>query len=487
MDERDREKIGGSLDFLANNSVWSEGLSHLLVYNGVFSTRMMADIKQSRDPARTMFQRACKRGPKAFEGLVQSLIQSNNLVPAQRIKPELQSFPQMNSGGKVWNTPTYAVPPPPVRNDGLMPSRPGLSVLSPANDPPPCIFKDPLTPDQVLQPPSASDTSTTRLQVKKAKQIASAQRYPSCYVMTGCPRGLCLIINNEKFDFLKERRGSTADATNLKALFTDLGFDVLVKTNLSGIELRQQILSFSNSPNHKKAQMTVVVVLSHGGNGYVLGSDGKQCPNEWILEQFNNGGCPDLMGKPKFFIFQACRGDDEDKGIISGFNRASDVQLNYQSTVETDASGFVPRRHATWGDMLIAYATVPGYVANRDVYRGSWFVEAICKVFATHAADKDIREMMDEVSQEMEKYHSEGPNGSMQSSTYEVRGSFKKLFFNPGLYDSKIMQPDDRQVSLGDNSAIIQQTEQKVKALVLFDEKDSSSIQPSSGCKITAL
>ena len=86
----------------------------------------------------------------------------------------------------------------------------------------------------------------------------------------------------------------------------------------------------------------------------------------------------------------------------------------------------------------------------------------------------------------MEKYHSEGPYGSMQSSTYEVRGSFKKLFFNPGLYDSKIMQPE-RQVSLGDNSAIIQQTEQKVKALGLSDEKDSSSIQPSSGCKITAL
>ena len=146
--------------------------------------------------------------------------------------------------------------------------------------------------------------------------------------MTARPRGLCFIINNEKFDFLKERRGSTADANNLEALFTDLGFDVLVKTNLSGIELRQQMLSFSNSPNHKKvclviqsfinsndarieilcqAQMAVVVVLSHGGNGYVLGSDGKQCPNEWILEQFNNGGCPDLMGKPKFFIFQACR------------------------------------------------------------------------------------------------------------------------------------------------------------------------------------
>ena len=97
MDEGDREKILTSLDFLADNTVWSDGrLAHLLVHNGVFSARMMADIKSSgSNPVRTMYQKACKRGPKAFEALVQSLIQSNNLVPAQRIKPELQSLPQM--------------------------------------------------------------------------------------------------------------------------------------------------------------------------------------------------------------------------------------------------------------------------------------------------------------------------------------------------------------------------------------------------------
>jgi len=468
---------------LVNNTVWSEGLSHLLVYNGVFSARMMADIKQSRgDPVRTMYQKACKRGPRAFEGLVQSLIQSNNLAPAQRIKPELQSLPQINSNGKVWNTPTYAYSPQepgPVRN-AIMPSRPGLSVLSPAatGDPPQCIFKDPLAPDMVLQP----SVPVTRVQVKKAKQMASTLKYPSCYMMTRRPRGLCLIINNEKFDFHKERRGSSADATNLEALFTDLGFDVLVKTDMSGVDLRKLILEFSQSPGHAKAQMVVVVVLSHGGNGYVLGCDGKQCPNEWILEQFNNAGCPDLTGKPKFFIFQACRGDDEDKGIISGFNRASDVHLNYQSTVETDASSFIPRRQATWGDMLIAYATVPGYVANRDIFRGSWFVEAICSVFANQAADKDIREMMDEVSQEMEKYQTEGPNGSMQSSTYEVRGSFKKLFFNPGLYDPETNQ--DRSTVLGSANPHV---EHKLKAMDLSDKQHISTSHPSSGFKITSL
>ena len=48
--------------------------------------------------------------------------------------------------------------------------------------------------------------------------------------------------------------------------------------------------------------------------------------------------------------------------------------------------------------MLIAYATIPGYVANRDNMRGTWFIEAICKVFMKNAADMDIKEMMDELS-----------------------------------------------------------------------------------------
>ena len=30
--------------------------------------------------------------------------------------------------------------------------------------------------------------------------------------------------------------------------------------------------------------------------------------------------------------------------------------------------------------MLIAYSTLPGYVANRDHFRGTWFIESICKV-----------------------------------------------------------------------------------------------------------
>ena len=37
----------------------------------------------------------------------------------------------------------------------------------------------------------------------------------------------------------------------------------------------------------------------------------------------------------------------------------------------------------SWEDMVIAYSTLPGYVSNRDHYRGTWFIESICKVGIT--------------------------------------------------------------------------------------------------------
>ena len=37
-------------------------------------------------------------------------------------------------------------------------------------------------------------------------------------------------------------------------------------------------------------------------------------------------------------------------------------------------------REPTWEDILVAYATIPGFVANRNRYRGTWFIELICKV-----------------------------------------------------------------------------------------------------------
>ena len=88
-------------------------------------------------------------------------------------------------------------------------------------------------------------------------------------------------------------------------------------------------------------------------------------------------------------------------------------------------------RSPTVEDMLIAWSTIPGYVANRNTVRGSWFVECITRVFSCCAATMDIRDMLDQVSAEMRSYVSE--NGMKQTCSYEVRHFYKKLYLNPGI------------------------------------------------------
>ena len=83
----------------------------------------------------------------------------------------------------------------------------------------------------------------------------------------------------------------------------------------------------------------------------------------------------------------------------------------------------------SWEDMLIAHSTLPGYVANRDKYRGTWFIESLCKVFMDYAADLEIREMLDKVGELLKNYESEFR--TKQSFAYEVRHFYKKLYFNP--------------------------------------------------------
>ena len=54
-------------------------------------------------------------------------------------------------------------------------------------------------------------------------------------------------------------------------------------------------------------QMFVAAVLSHGNEGIFYTREGKGYKIERFLENFNNYNCSQLMGVPKFFLFQCCR------------------------------------------------------------------------------------------------------------------------------------------------------------------------------------
>jgi len=63
------------------------------------------------------------------------------------------------------------------------------------------------------------------------------------------------------------------------------------------------------------------------------------------------------------------------------------------------------------------------------MFRGTWYIECVCKVFMENAHSLEIREMLDIVAQKLKQFESE--NGTKQSCTYEVRNFYKKLYFSP--------------------------------------------------------
>ena len=278
-------------------------------------------------------------------------------------------------------------------------------------------------------------TKPLKIVVRKAKNYVVPLNTPHCYRMRSKPRGSVLIINNESFTdpggVYKFRHGSTIDTNSLCDLFSQLGFNTIVRKNRKYHEMIQDVDNFANLESHVESDMGILVLLSHGENRNVISTDGYKLPYDDILTEFNNEKCPNLCGKPKLFIFPACRGTKEDYGvrrkICSGPSSGPTESDNFQ----------VPnpmKRVPTYGDTLIAYGTVPGYVANRDTTNGTWYIQCLCKVFMKHACDMEIREMMDAICRKMGEYESQF--GTIQTCSYEVRGCFNKLYFNPGFNSS---------------------------------------------------
>jgi len=147
--------------------------------------------------------------------------------------------------------------------------------------------------------------------------------------------------------------------------------------------------------------------------------DGTQSPINLVWEKFEAHLCPSLAGKPKIFIVQACRGQQYDSGtkLHSSHNfPGSALGQQFRSDV-TDSSTFsyvIPNA----ADILVAFSCPLGHYSWRHPERGSWFIQAICKVFNNHAYDMDLQGLFTTVAREVALNY--------QSSTTNIESNNKK-------------------------------------------------------------
>ncbi|XP_017764641.1 PREDICTED: caspase-3 [Eufriesea mexicana] len=290
-----------------------------------------------------------------------------------------------------------------------------------------------------------------QIQVRKATKFLDGPVYENVqtYPMRSKPRGLVLIITNIDYKYPdKEPRSSAMyDELNIKQLFEQMGFRVYSYCNLTRQKLLEKIKEFSECKELRKVDSCFIIISSHGNISTqyeVTEIEGVDCnvENEMqnrktvlcvdILDYFTSETCPHLAGKPKIFIFQLCRGEKKQKSVkkprhttdTSNFH-SSDEMINFKTNGKETMRNYA--------DMLVAHATLPGYVAFRDKITGSWFIQILCEVFMKYAHKSHLQDLLNMVDERLKIQRT--TTEECQTLTVTSIGFNKHCYLNPGLFE----------------------------------------------------
>jgi len=251
------------------------------------------------------------------------------------------------------------------------------------------------------------------------------------YNMTHPRRGKLLLINNGTFDpclKLGDRRGTDVDAANLYTIFKSLGFDVDLRDDLTASEMLQAVIQVAEG-DHSREDCFGMAILSHGGeNGLIYGTD-TGINIDQLIGPLKGNRCKSLIGKPKIFFIQACRGNEFDDGTELKYTTQHSDDGETDSQKNDEKSFRIPAE----ADFFYAYSTPPGHYAFRNGIEGAWFVQAITKVFKEFGTRFEINQLMTRVNR-MVAYDFESKSKTKEySNKKQVSSSVsmltKQLFF----------------------------------------------------------
>ncbi|XP_067154958.1 caspase-10-like [Apteryx mantelli] len=238
------------------------------------------------------------------------------------------------------------------------------------------------------------------------------------YKMDGPRRGFCLVINNVKFDGdLQERKGSCKDAGELERVFTWLGLDVRIYTDLTSQEIKDLMWTWQHLKDHKDRDCFICCILSHGESGAIYGKDGELVSIRMIMSYFTAKQCPALAEKPKLFFIQACQGKEIQRAVyVEPDARVPDLPSVQQGISPSES---IPEE----ADFLLGMATIDGYASFRHVQQGAWYIQALCsKLQLLVPRGEDILSILTEVNEDVSRRADNlGTKKQMPQPAYTLR------------------------------------------------------------------
>uniref|UniRef100_A0A3B3WWW0 Caspase a n=1 Tax=Poecilia mexicana TaxID=48701 RepID=A0A3B3WWW0_9TELE len=244
----------------------------------------------------------------------------------------------------------------------------------------------------VAQSGSASSVSSVE------KFWKSKQDNPEVYpvTQTSLRNRVALLITNVKFsENLIIRRGAEKDEENMEKLLSNLGYEVVKYTNLTGKAIDEALIEFTKHPKLKQTDSVFVVIMSHGQLGKILGVDWKEDkPDEFpidnIFKHLGSKGCPALIDKPKVIIIEACRGERGGRVLVSDSPNTADY-FSPPGDLEANKFQYLPLEK----DFICLFSDMPEIIFFRQNRES--FIENIVNVFRTKSYQKDISQLFEEV------------------------------------------------------------------------------------------
>ncbi|RXN38455.1 caspase-8-like isoform X1 [Labeo rohita] len=124
--------------------------------------------------------------------------------------------------------------------------------------------------------------------------------------------------------------------------------------------------------DHTTADCVVCCMLSHGQAEGIVGVDGRIVTYQELVKTLSPNYCPSLFKKPKLFFIQACRGTDNQPAAFPQiFSEDKDMPVS-DAAVPADS---IPEM----ADYLLAMSTVPHYASYREIEKGTWFIQSLCR------------------------------------------------------------------------------------------------------------
>ncbi|XP_053678470.1 caspase-like [Anopheles nili] len=195
------------------------------------------------------------------------------------------------------------------------------------------------------------------------------------------------------------RDGSDKDCESMRMALEKFSLEVLVRKDFTKSQIKEELENLAKM-DHSKNDCFVLVILTHGSPNQLYAKDDK-FDVSLLWENFVGSKCESLIGKPKLFFIQACRGTKFDNG-------APQPSLPPNATTGADASSFtIP----STGDILVMYATFEGYYAFRNQENGSNFIQTLSKTLLENGSKVELKKLLKYVQRQIAlKFISNNPN-----------------------------------------------------------------------------